>query len=98
MLRPLDFILLTAGEPLDVFKWEETSKFVLKNIILVLEWKMNFEVYKTRGRVAVVTMLNKVGLNGMDLKGDWIWGLGLSKRDRHSLIMCLRERGEWNDS
>lgn len=29
---------------------------------------MNFEDYKPRGRIIVVTMLNKVGLNGMESK------------------------------
>lgn len=51
---------------------------------------MNFEKdYKTRGGIAVITMLNKVGLNGMESKKG---RLDLSKRDRHSLIVCLRDR------
>lgn len=81
MLRTLDFILLAVGEPLDDLKQEKTSEFALKNISLVVEQKMNFEKdYKTRGGIAVITMLNKVGLNGMESKKG---RLDLSKRDTH---------------
>lgn len=90
MLRTLDFILLAVGESSDDFKQEETSEFALKNTSLVVEWKMNFEDYETRGRIAFVTMLNKVDLNGMESK----LGLNLNKIDRHSLIMCLKGLGE----